>query len=218
MKRMYEREAAILKHLDGRYNPKLIEVGTFSNRTYLTLEWCSGVNVGVAANNFRLQKSNEGRKKLLRLCCKILEAYSHLHAQNVIHSDIHPKNILISDNGTIKIIDYGLSRHETVDQKIGKPERGGIGYFFEPEFAMARLAGCKPPPSSILGEQYALAALLYFLLTGTHTQNFSLEKMKMDCQIAENNPISFDKQKVEPWPEVEGILTKALSKNHEERF
>ena len=61
--------------------------------------------------------------------------------------------------------------------------RGGLASIFEPEFARATLES-PPPPASFVGEQYSLAEMLYLLLTGSHTQDFKLERIETLTQIA----------------------------------
>lgn len=214
----FDREAAILTHLDGSVNPALLEAGTFEERPYLALEWCPGVHASVAADELRQNFSAPGRIALLEFCASILEAYSRLHAQNVIHSDVHPRNVLAASDGSVSIIDYGLARLDRARGKLGKPERGGVGYFFEPEYARARLAHRAPPRSTPQGEQYSLAAMLYLFLTGAHYLDFSVEKKAMLGQIAEGGPLPFTARGAPPWPEVEELLGKALSKEPSERF
>jgi len=152
------------------------------------------------------------------LSCAILEAYSRLHAQGVIHSDVHPRNLLVDTDGSVKIIDYGLARLEDAEGKLDNAHRGGVGFFFEPEYAKAHLANRRPPRSSFSGEQYALASLLYLLFTGTHYLDFSLEKNEMLRQIAEDTPLPFSQRGVRPWPGVEVVLARALSKDSSDRF
>ncbi|MBV7329545.1 protein kinase [Chloroflexi bacterium TSY] len=218
VKHLLEREVAILTHLDNRINPSLLEEGTVEERSYLALEWCFGVPASMAADALRRSSSSDSREKLLKLCCTILEAYVCLHAQGVIHSDIHPRNILVADDGSVKLIDFGYSRLEHGVNEFSKSPRGGVGFYFEPEYARAYLSRRNPPQSSIAGEQYGLAALLYFLLTGLHYVDFSLEKYEMMRQIAEDSPLPFSNHEMEAWPEVEALLGKALSKNPADRF
>ncbi|MGQ7095495.1 protein kinase domain-containing protein, partial [Escherichia coli] len=60
----------------------------------------------------------------MSLSCNILEAYSCLHQQKVIHGDVHEKNLLIESDGSVKILDYGLARSEILNH-LGEPPRGG---------------------------------------------------------------------------------------------
>jgi eukaryotic-like serine/threonine-protein kinase len=217
LKAALDREAAILEHLNGTVSPTLLDTGTFDGRRYLVTEWCAGVPVTAVAGELRRHATKNYRDELLGLCCAVLEAYAQLHSQEVIHSDVHPRNLLVDNGRTVKIIDFGLARAGTLRAKIGEPQRGGIGFFYEPEFAEARLGHRKPPRSSFLGEQYALAALLYLLVTGNHYLEFSAEKDEMLRQIAEENPLPFSRR-AEPWPEVEAVLFRALRKDPSGRF
>src|SRR5262249_8628736 len=142
-------------------------------------------------------------KRLLALGCNLVRAYSQLHQRGVVHSDVHPRNVLVNEDGRIRILDYGLSQQPNVNGEFGIPPRGGIGFFFEPEYAAAIKNAEQPPPTTELSEQYALAALLYFLFTGAHYLDFSLAKDEMMRQISEDSPLPFDSRDVAPWPEVE---------------
>lgn len=213
-----EREAAILARLDGKVNPALIAQGHWEDCPYLLIEWCQGDHTGTMSVDMRRTTTPSGRRQLLGMCCAVSEAYAHLHAQGVLHGDIHPRNILVQPDGAIKLIDFGLARLETGDSRLQKARRGGIGFFFEPEYADARRHGQHGPPTSPLGEQYALAALLYSLLSGEHYLKFSLEKTEMLRQIVEEPPLPFAAYGVPAWPEVEQVLTRALSKQPHERF
>ena len=82
-----------------------------------------------------------------------------------------------------------------------------------------RLARRSPAPeSSFIGEQYALAAMLYFLFSGVHQLDYSLERDEMLRQISDDPMLPFSKRGVSAWPEVERILARALSKEPDARF
>lgn len=215
---MFDREAAILGILDGSVSPALLDAGIWENRHYLLLEWCDGVDAGTASANLVRDGSADAQERLFGLCCQILRTYSQLHDRGVIHSDIHPRNILVDEADRVKILDYGLAMQENVTREFGEPPRGGIGFFFEPEYATSVRRGHKPPPTSRLGEQYALAALLYSLLTGSQYLDFSLTQGEMMRQICEDPPVPFAQRGMASWPEVESVIAKALSKAPSERF
>jgi eukaryotic-like serine/threonine-protein kinase len=215
---MFDREAETLKRLDGTVNAKLLRSGMVGQHPYLLVEWCSGEECSIVAAKLRWSGSANVRQHLIRLCTAILDAYARLHAQGVIHSDIHPRNVFVGGEYVVKIIDFGLARVTNGENEFERVLRGGIGLFFEPEYAKAVMAGAPPPPSSLLGEQYSLAALLYFLITGWHYLDFSLEKNEMLRQIAESTPLHFTRRGIQEWPELEQLLLQALSKHPLERF
>jgi eukaryotic-like serine/threonine-protein kinase len=213
--RMFEREASVLRHLDAKVTPALLASDTENGLPYLLLSWCSGSDCASVAAHFR---ASGDYAALLRLSLSILDAYAHLHAQNVIHSDVHPRNILVDNEGAVRIVDFGFSRLAGVENEFRRSERGGIGYYFEPEYARSARGGVLPPCSTILGEQYSLAALLYFLITGKHYVDFSLERDEMLRQIAEDSPLAFRPRGFQPWPAVEDALVRALAKDPAARF
>lgn len=218
MRRKMAREATILAHLDGSVGPRLLDRGVIGDREYLVMEWCAGVPVSLAAEERRRRDGIGARSELHALCCAVADAYSRLHLRNVLHGDVHPRNVLVDGTGGIKIIDFALARFATGGDDFDEPERGGIGFFFEPEYARARLARQPPPPSSALGEQFALGALLYYLMTGAHYVEFSIERPAMLRQIAFDSPLPFGRRACRAWPALEEILARALSKEPPARF
>ncbi len=98
--RMFDREEAMLTRLHGESTPRLLRSGKSDNgQRYLIMEWCPGQDCAIVAAHLRSQVGMASRRRLLALCSSILEAYVRLHQKNVIHSDIHPRNVLIDDSG-----------------------------------------------------------------------------------------------------------------------
>ncbi len=213
--RAFENEVFVLGHLDATVTPTLLATGVESDSRYLLLSWCHGSDCASIAARLR---SSGDTAALLRLSLALLDAYTHLHAQNVIHSDVHPRNILVDNNYSVRLVDFGLARIANVENEFRSSLRGGVGYFFEPEYANLVRHDRQPPYSSMLGEQYSLAALLHFLITGKHYVDFSLERHEMLRQIAEDGLLPFRSRGLEPWPAVEDILAKALAKEPAARF
>ena len=210
----FERESAILEHLGGAGIPRLVASGEVDGRRYLATEWYPGVDAGAAAAELR----RGGRAGLLALLSGIATAYSRLHASGVIHADVHPRNILVGADGSVRLIDFGIARWDAGPDGLGPAGRGGVGFFFEPEYARAARAGTAPPAATQEGEQFGVATLLYLLATGVHAVDFSLEKVEMLRQIAEEPPLPFAERGAEPWPELEAVLTRALAKEPAARF
>ena len=221
-----EREAAVLEHLDGKVSPRLIKTGLIDSKPYLGMEWIYGVPIPMlgdelrqAANGPEAPEASEARLRLQSLAVELLEAYAHLHEKGVIHGDVHPNNLLADDTGKIKILDFGLARFLDETHRHSTAPRGGVGFYFEPECVEAMLTGQhEPPPSSELGEQYAVAVIAYQLFTGANHINFSLRNEEMLRQIVEEEPLPFSAHGVPPAPEIEKVLARALSKSPHDRF
>lgn len=216
MEQALAREASILEHLHGIHAPALHAKGFYEGHSYIVMEWCSGVDALTAAHTLRTS-SNDSLESVLDLCVSILSAYAHLHEQNVLHADVHPGNIRVDDEGTVKIIDFGLFRFTQPVDGFTEPPRRGVSFYFEPEYAQAYLKGTPPVAASLKGEQYALGALLYRLITGKHYLDFRLDA-ELFKQISEDAPLPFSEHGMEAYPAIERILSRALHKNPSERF
>lgn len=210
-------EAAVLPRLAGGPVPPLLQHAEYDGRPLLITGWCAGVPADRYAAELRQQPDDAGSAGLLRLCRALAEAYAAVHDQGVVHGDVHPRNVLVAADGTVVLIDFGLA-HVTGDATPGVAGRGGVGFLLEPELAAARLAGRPPPPPSPSGEQYALAALLYLLVTGEHYLAFQLDERQAMAQIFSDPPVPFRERGHTPWPELERVLAMALAKRPEDRY
>ena len=215
----FQREAAFLAHLEGRGAPALMGQGELDRRAYLEMAFCPGVDAATAAAEWRERPGPEARGELLALLQAIARTYADLHGRGVLHGDVHPRNVLVDAAGAVWLLDFGVAR--ALSGVAGLPassDRGGIPFFYEPEFAAAQLAGSPPPPASEAGEQHALAALLYFLTTGAHWYDFSLGKEEMLRELATALPLSLTQRRIAAWPALEAVLLRGLAKRPEERF
>jgi eukaryotic-like serine/threonine-protein kinase len=207
---MLQREVEILKKLDGQLAPALIATG-IEERDYLyvLIDWLEGVPIDEAAEQLR----DLERSKILKLCVALLRTYERLHNQNLLHGDVHPRNILVCGE-EIKLIDFGLSRQS--DDVVSAV--GGVHFYFAPEQADYLRTKQKLPMSTVLSEQYALAVMIYQLIVGNHPIDFKIEKSELLRQIVEEQTLPFTYWQQDAWTEVEIPLQKALSKAPEDRF
>ena len=220
VKQSFAREAAILELLNGRVSPKLLSSGQLADgRSYLAVEWIPAERVQEAAESLRSSSPQVLSAPLLKLCCDILDAYTVLHRVGVLHSDVHPNNLLISTNGNVYVIDYGFARTTCGrDTRCSSAPRAGVPSFYEPEYAKAILASTTPPLSTFAGEQYAIATLLYVLLSGRNYLDFSQGRHEMLRQITEQPPIPLSARGVKGTAGLDAVLLRALSKNPYARF
>ena len=218
VRQQLDREAAILAHLGGAPAAALVGRGEIEGRRYLELELVAGVEAATAAAEWR-DRGEAGRRGMLALLLSIVASYAELHRRGIVHGDVHPRNVLVRADGTVRLIDFGVAR--ATDPASGLPagaERGGVPFFYEPELAAAAIGGTPAPPASEAGEQFAVAALLYFLSTGAHWRDFSLGRDEMLREIAEEEPLPFRERGAGSWPAVETVLRRAMAKRPEERY
>lgn len=211
------REAAVLEHLAGAGAPRLLARGRQGRRGWIAMQWCAGVAPPAAFAELR-DGGAAARPALLRLAVRIASAYARLHAAGVLHGDVHPGNLLIGRRGDVTLVDFGLARPLAGRRLAGAAGRGGVVHFFAPEQAAALLAGRGLPLPTVQSEQYAVAAVLYRLVTGSHHADFPPERRGTLEQIVRAAPRPFSRAGAAPWPVLEDVLARALAKPPGDRY
>lgn len=209
-------EARILGRLNDAPVPRLLTSGAHDDRPFLITTWCSGVHPDIVARESTGDPAD--RARLLALARAIVDAYAILHAHRVAHGDVHPRNILVDATGRITILDFALGQVTSAEGADAKVPRGGVHEFMEPEYARAVMTGQPVPRATELSDQYSVAGLLFRLFTNASYLDFSLREATVHRQISLSPPRSFAQCGAPSWPDVEAVLTKALSKNAERRY
>ncbi|MDQ2670925.1 MAG: serine/threonine-protein kinase [Gemmatimonadota bacterium] len=141
----------------------VVESGPHAGQPYLVLERVDGVRIDRYCDEHRLDPA--ARIELVR---QVLAAVSHSHANLLVHRDIKPSNILVTTDGTVKLLDFGIAKllesGSDAAERTELTERGGVP--FTPEYAAPeQVAG---DPITTATDVYALGVLLYLLLAGRH--------------------------------------------------
>lgn len=156
----FVKEAEILKSLDNPRIVKLMDCFIEDHRCYLVLERIKGntlkdlVLSGGPMTELRVSS-------LLHQMCEMLE-YLHCQSPPVVHRDFAPDNLILSEDGTLKLVDFNVAQ-QAEDAFTGSIV--GKQSYVPPE----QLRGMATPQSDI----YALGATLYFLLTGEDPEPLS---------------------------------------------
>ncbi|MDA8018607.1 MAG: hypothetical protein MPN21_14295 [Thermoanaerobaculia bacterium] len=232
-----EQESEMLRYLEARATeldvsqrsvPRLLDEGSIEGAEaapiagWIVLEFLPGVASRLFARGLRRShdRSTPGpRRELVRLCTAATRALADLHRLGVVHGDVHPDNLLVTGAAAtprVWLVDLGCARR--LDDGRDLASRPGVDLYREPEVAAALLARRRSPAATPAGEQYALAVLLYELVSGHSYLDFAADRRELLRQIAEERPRSFDELPVDPWPEMESVLGRALSKDPKARF
>jgi serine/threonine-protein kinase len=208
-----ERERMALDRLGGIGAPRLLGGGEHDGRPYILLVWIAGADAITATEELRRSGDRSGQRRRL---AQIAAAYAAIHGLGVLHGDVHPGNLLIGRDGAVTLLDFGLA--EIADAELAPQPRGGVGFFVEPELAARLLGDRSSTPVTRRSEQFAVAALLYFLATTQHYVDFNLQQDEMLRQIRDDPPLPFAERGAEPWPALEAALARGLAKAPAARY
>ena len=217
MDKALTREAGVLSHIGGAPAPACMGMDHLADgRPYLLTEWFDGDDAQTRTGKLRQQKGANTPGSLSAVCAAIIEAYAEIHERGILHGDVHPRNVLVSEAGEVRIIDFGIACASTGQ---AQPSRlGGVAFFFEPEYAQTVIAGTGHASASFAGEQYSVAALVYSLLCGDHYLDFSFDRDTMLRQITGDAPLPFARHGAGYPPALEAVVMRGLQKEPGLRF
>jgi len=156
----FHRERRILANLDHANIARLLDAGsTGEGLPYLVMEHVEGRPIDVYCDQREL--SLDRRLDLFETVC---EAVSAAHRNLVVHRDLKPANVLVTEDGTPKLLDFGVAKLLRPEPDETAPATRAGFQFLTPEYASPeQLEG---GPVTTAADVYALGLLLYRLLTG----------------------------------------------------
>lgn len=159
-------ERRILAQLDHPNIARLLDGGATDQGTpYFVMERVEGEPVNAYCDRRQLSISSR-----LNLFLSICDAVQHAHRNLVIHRDLKPSNILVTDDGTPKLLDFGIAKLLGPGSEAAAQTRLGE-LPMTPEYASPEQV--QGQPVSVASDVYALGLLLYELLTGQRAQRLT---------------------------------------------
>jgi len=160
----FRQEGGILARLVHPHIAQLLDAGvTADSQPFLVIEHVDGVPLDRYCVDHGLPV-----EACIRLFLDVLSAVTAAHAQLVVHRDLKPANVLVTRNGQVKLLDFGIAK--LLDQPASpaaSSQMTRVGVFaLTPEYAAPeQVSGA---PVSTATDIYALGVMLYVLLSGRH--------------------------------------------------
>jgi len=162
----FRREGGILGRLTHPHIAQLLDAGvSASGEPYLVLERVDGIPIDKYCDDHRLNVEER-----CRLFLDVIAAVAHAHANLIVHRDIKPSNVLVTRDGQVKLLDFGIAKlleDEGTNQTLTRDGNSA----FTPQYAAPEQLNNGHVTTAT--DVYALGVLLYKLLSGSHPSGSS---------------------------------------------
>src|SRR6476469_1940197 len=204
MVRRFQNEARAAGVLNHPNIVTIYDAGEQDGIFYIAMEFIEGTTLHELLTEKRVLATEE----VLQLTRQICRGLDYAHSNSIVHRDIKPANIMITGNGTVKIMDFGIAKSggqvTNTGQVLGTPN------YMAPEQVKGRQLDGR-------SDLFSLGVILYEMLTGEKPfvgQNVTTIIYK----IVNENPITPRDLDVTVHPGLSAIVTKALAKAPDDRY
>ena len=202
----FETEAQAVARLSHPNIVNIYDVGMEDGINYIVMELAEGITL----KEYIRKKGYLSPKETVEISTQIASAISHAHKNHIIHRDIKPQNILVSDTGIIKVTDFGIAKATRSNTVTSTATARGSVHYISPEQAKGRFCDEK-------SDIYSLGITMYEMVTGhvpfDHENGVTIALMHLQneitppSQIRDGIPDSLEK-----------IILKCTMKKPEERY
>lgn len=192
-------EAYALKKLDHPCIPKVIEILEHDDYVYIVQEYIKGDSLKtIVKKNGKISE-----KHFLNWMDSIASTVKYLHDQGIIHRDIKPDNIMLTPDGQIKIIDFGLARSRTEVDEVDEKVIGTLSYTAPERFLKKN--------ATVQTDIYGFGTTIYLVATGLKPESMR-KHPKRGLSIMKGNLKKF------VTPGVGYILEKSIDVDPNQRY
>lgn len=204
--RRFQREALSASSLSHPSIVEIYDVGEDNGTFYIVMEYVEGKTL----KQLIKKRGSLTLSESIDIMLQVTDGISHAHDSYIIHRDLKPQNIMIKDDGMIKIMDFGIAMALNSTQLTQTNSVMGSVHYLPPEQASGK--GC-----TIRSDIYSMGIVFYELLTGSlpfkgdNAVEIALKQMR--------DPIPNIRKKNSSIPQsVENVILKATAKNPKNRY
>jgi serine/threonine protein kinase len=158
--RRFKNEAQSAARLDHPNIARVFYVGEDAGWNFIVFEYISGINI----RDLVSQRGPLPLQNCWSYILQVADALTHAAERDIVHRDIKPSNILLTSDGTAKLVDMGLARFHQLNSDNSDATASGVTLgtfdYISPEQAR------DPRNTDVRGDIYSLGCTLYYMLTG----------------------------------------------------
>ncbi len=204
--RRFQREALSASSLSHPNIVEMYDVGEDNGTYYIVMEYVPGMTL----KQLIKKRGSLSLSEAIDIMLQITDGITNAHDSYIIHRDLKPQNILVKENGEIKITDFGIAMALNSTQLTQTNSVMGSVHYLPPEQASGKGA-------TIKSDIYSMGILFYELLTGKlpfkgeNAVEIALKHMKNDIPSVRSQNESIPQS-------VENIILRATAKNPKNRY
>lgn len=153
--RRFRNESKAIAVLSHPNIVKVYDVSFGDRIQYIVMEYIDGITL----KQYIEQQGEIKWREALYFTVQILRALQHAHEKGIIHRDIKPQNIMLLEDGTIKVTDFGIARFSQAETQTMTDKAIGSVHYIAPEQARGGYINDK-------ADIYSVGVMLYEMLTG----------------------------------------------------
>ena len=151
----FKREATAIAALSDNNIVNILDVGSQDDINYIVMEYVKGKTLKELIKQF----GKLNYETAITIAIQIAKALECAHKNNIIHRDVKPQNILVTEEGLIKVTDFGIAKSTSSATLTNTTTIMGSAHYFSPEQAKGTLVDNRT-------DLYSLGVVLYEMVTG----------------------------------------------------
>lgn len=202
----FSAELKLARQVVHKNVARMFDLNEVKGIPYITMEYVRGENLSRLIQ--KVSRLFPGQA--IPIACQICEGLAEAHRLGILHRDLKPQNVMIDEDGRAKIMDFGLARLLTFEDKPIRGGTPGTPAYVSPE-------QCQGRPLDTRSDLYSLGVLMYEILTGTtpFKATNALDLVRKHVSEKPREP-----REINPGISVElsRVVMKCLEKNPDKRF
>jgi len=208
--RRFSREAEAASKVSHENIVNMLDVGIDGDMRYIVMEFVDGQTL----KDMIRQRGSIHPDTAIRMAIRILAAVDHAHRNDIVHRDIKPQNILVDNQGRVKVADFGIARLKA--SQTTRLDEGGTGsalgsvHYFSPEQARGEMADEK-------SDLYSVGVVMYEMLTG-HVPFDGENSVSVALKHVSEAPKSMREEQEGISKALDEVVMRALCKDASKRY
>jgi len=182
--RRFAQEAIAASALNHPNILTVYDVGVEGEHSYLVSELIDGESLRSEMNRGRIPL-----KRVIEIAHQIADGLAAAHEAGIVHRDLKPENVMVTPDGRVKIVDFGLAKAQDEDASLGAQTNmqtaSGLIVGTVPYMSPEQARGAK---ADFRSDQFALGVMLYELTTATHPFQRETAVQTLSAIIADEPP------------------------------